>query len=232
MKKLLLLAGMTCALLTSASGQACNPYFTVANNVKATYDLYNAKNKLTGRTRNEFKDVTTNGNNVSATVVTETIDIKKDAVIGRSESAWRCEDGVVKFRMNVMNLEGVDVGNPAVEVDVSGDDADLPFALEAGTSLKDVNFHVTMRMTGITLMDRDFIARDRKVVGTESVTTPAGTFQAVKLTYITESAGRSGKTTKPMPTTVWYAPEVGMVKVESYKDDKVYSSQLLTKFEK
>jgi hypothetical protein len=231
MKKIIVLLLVFVASF-SAFSQDCNPYFAIKEGVRATYEFYNAKQKVVSKTTNYFKNVSGSGNNISGTLVMEMIDPKKNDLLNTSEAKWRCENGVVYFAMSMMNMEGVDMANDAVEVTVTGDEMDVPTTLSPGETLKDVKFHVLVKLAGLSLMDRDFHVKERKVETKESVTTPAGSFESVKVSYITESTGRNGNTSKPQRTSVWYAENVGVVKMENYKDEKVYSSQLLTKLEK
>ncbi len=212
--------------------QSCNPYFSIREGVKSTYESYNAKGKVVSRSVNEFKNVSGSGNQLKATLLSQVLDVKNGNVTGSSESDWLCENGVIKFTMNAMAIEGVDMSNPAIEVLVDGDEMELPSVLDVGQTLKDVSYHVKMSVSGINMMDRNFDIKNRKVDGRESVTTPAGTFDCVKISYTTESTGKSGNTSKPLQTAIWYATDVGMVKTENYKDGKVSSSQVLVKIEK
>lgn len=58
---------------------------------------------------------------------------------------------------------------------------------------------------------------DRKVLGQESVTTNAGTWNCVKISYKCKVSFKTG----PFPTnlniegTEWYAPGVGIIKTQS-----------------
>ena len=151
---------------------------------------------------------------------------------GASESDWSCADGVVHFTMNAMAIEGVDMSNAAIEVNVEGDEMDIPSSFEVGQTLQDVNYRVKMTVSGLNMMDRNFQIKNRKVEARENITTPAGTFDCFKISYTTESVGKSGGASKPLQTSIWYANAVGTVKTENYKDGKVNSSQLLTKVEK
>jgi len=216
----------------AATAQRCNPYFAIQEGMKATYEFYNAKNKVVSKTTDHFKDVTGSGENLTATLVMEMIDLKKNTVSGFSESKWRCENGVVHFTMNAMNVEGIDMSNEGMDISVDGDEMEIPSTLTPGESLKDVNYHIVMKVSGITMMDRRFQVKDRKVEAKETITTPAGSYETVKVSYTTESIGKSGSASKPQLTSIWYATDVGVVKMENYKDGKVYSSQLLTKLEK
>jgi hypothetical protein len=210
----------------------CHPYFTIKEGVKATYDFYNAKNKLASRSINEFKNVSDTGGKLKATLLMQLIDPKKGDVLTTSESEWTCEGGVVRFSMDALNINGADMSTTGMDVTVEGDEMDIPSDLKPGQTLNDVTYHITMKLSGINVMDRNFFIKNRKVEKEESITTPAGTFNCIKISYTTESSGKSGDMSKPMLTSIWYSRDVGMVKVENYKDDKVSNSQILTKLEK
>jgi hypothetical protein len=231
MKKILL-SLLLLSYWSLAHAQNCNPYFAMDEGTTLTYEFRNAKGKVINISKNKFKSVSSSGNSITATLHTEIIDEKKGTVMSSSDSKWKCENGVIQFSMDAMAVEGVDLSNPAIEVDIEGDDMDIPSVLEPGQTLKDVNYRVKMNLSGLTMMDRQFAVKNRKVEGRESVTTPAGTFDCVKLTYTTESTGRGGGTTKPVQTSIWYATDIGTVKSEFAKDGKINSSQILTKVEK
>ena len=210
----------------------CHPYFPIKEGVKYTYDFYNAKDKLASRSTNEFKKVSDIGGKLTATMLQQIIDPKKGDVLTSSESEWTCEGGVVRFSMDAINISGTDMSATGMDVTVEGDEMDIPSDLTPGQTLNDVTYHITMKLSGINVMDRNFFIKNRKVEKEESITTPAGTFNCMKISYTTESSGKSGGMSKPMLTSIWYSKDVGMVKVENYNDDKVSNSQILTKLEK
>ena len=199
----------------------CHPYFAIKEGVKTTYDFYNAKNKLASRSINEFTGVSDTGGKVTAKLRMQLIDPKKGDVLTTSESKWTCEGGVVRFSMEAMNISGADMSTAGMDVTVEGDEMDIPSDLKPGQTLNDVTYHITMKLSGVNVMDRDYFIKNRKVEKEETITTPAGTFNCVKISYTTESSGKSGGMSKPMLTSIWYSKDVGMIKVENYKDDKV-----------
>ena len=73
---------------------------------------------------------------------------------------------------------------------------------------------------------------DRKVEGFESITTPAGTFECVKVTY---KARTKMGTAIPINVNIsgaeWFAKGTGIVRTESYdKKDKLTGYTILTEF--
>ena len=70
---------------------------------------------------------------------------------------------------------------------------------------------------------------DRKVIGKETITTPAGSFNCFVITSTTDmKMGMSQRSTSKQ----WITEKVGTVKSENYdKNGKISGSSLLTKFE-
>ena len=71
---------------------------------------------------------------------------------------------------------------------------------------------------------------NRKIVGKESVTTPAGTFECDKITSdLTVETKMAIGFTLSFSTVEWLAPKVAVVKSESYKKGKLQGYSLLAK---
>jgi hypothetical protein len=229
MKKLFVLTFLILAVhFTFAQ---CNTFYPIKEGVRYEYNHLDKKDKVTMRTINTFKNVSGSGNNIKATLQQEIIDAKKDKSMGTSESEWVCENGVLHFTMNSMSMmEGGQQGE-GMEVNVTGDKMDIPSELKVGQSLKDMNYNIKMSMSGMSIMNRDFKVKDRKVEKEESITTPAGTFQCMKMTFTTSSEKGLGSGT--IKSAMWIAKDVGMVQTETYKEDgKPNTKQVLTKIVK
>jgi hypothetical protein len=210
----------------------CNLFYPLKDNVRYEYDHFDRKDKLTLKTTNTFKNVTGSGNNMKAIMVQEIIDAKKNSTMGTSESEWVCENGVLHFTVNTMSMtEGAPGNDPNMKVEVTGDKMDIPSDLRVGQTLKDITYNMKMSMSGMNLMNRDFKVTNRKVESQEKVTTPAGTFDCLKITFNTTSEKGLGSGT--IKSAMWYAKDAGLVKTENYKEDgKLMSRQVLTKISK
>jgi hypothetical protein len=232
MKKLLTTLFSLCLTITIYA--QCNEFYPIKEGIKLEYDHFDKKEKLALRTTNMFKNVSGSGSSMKATMVQEIIDAKKDKSIGTSETEWICDGGTLHFTMNSMSMmmdNGQQAGSPGMTVDVTGDKMDIPSDLKVGQSLKDITYNIKMSMSGMNLMNRTFLVKDRKVESKESVTTPAGTFDCYKLTFTTTSEKGLGSGT--IKSAMWYAKDSGMIKSESYKEDgKMTSRQMLTKITK
>jgi hypothetical protein len=80
-------------------------------------------------------------------------------------------------------------------------------------------------------MNRTFNVTERKVDAEENVTTPAGSFNCFRVSFVTTSKGGiGGGTTRSI---MWYAKDVGLVKTENTSENgKLIGRQVLTRIEK
>jgi hypothetical protein len=231
MKHLILV--LLSALSLNLAQAQCNGFFPMKEKVKYQYDHFDKKEKLSLRTTQTLKDVKGSGNSMTAIMVQEMIDVKKEKIIATTESDWACEGGTLHFEINQMSFDNPQQSNAAsgMTMDVTGDKMDVPSDFEVGQKLKDLTYNVKMTMSGMSLMNRTFKITDRKVETTEQVTTPAGTFECYKVTYKTSSQGGIGSGT--VKSVSWFAKNVGMVKTETFSEsDKLISRQILSKIEK
>ena len=214
----------------------CNSFYPLKENVRYEYDHFDRKEKLSLRMSQTVRNITGSGTNMSATLFQEMFDPKKGDKIASSEHVWKCEDGTLHFDMksmalNMDNIQQMNMGEAGWSLDVTGDALDLPTDLQVGQTLKDVSYHIKMTMSGVNIMNRTFNVKERKVESQESVTTPAGTFDCYKVTFITVSEGGIGSGT--IKTAMWYAKDAGLIKAENYKEDgKLIGRQVLAKLSK
>lgn len=88
----------------------------------------------------------------------------------------------------------------------------LPAGMSPGQQLKDASF--TLEMTSPIPVTMTSNITNRKVDAIEQVTTPAGTFECVKVSYDTFSKVAFIKTEGR--TVEWYTPNIGIVRSEYY----------------
>jgi len=210
----------------------CNAFFPLKGKVKYHFDHYDKKDKLVLRRTQTLTNISGSGNAMKAVMVQELIDVKKDKLIGTSESDWVCENGTLHFAVNNFAFGGEQQASmgEGMTMDVTGDQMDMPSSLEVGQTLKDISYQMKMSMSGMTVMNRTYNVTDRKVEAKESITTPAGTFDCYKLTFTTSSQGGLGSGT--IKSVAWYAKDAGMVKTESFNDKgNSLGKQVLSKIE-
>lgn len=118
-----------------------------------------------------------------------------------------------------------------MDTEVTGTNLVLPNNLSVGQTLPDASIDIKISMSGIN-MDVATKIINRKVIGRESITTPAGTFDCYVITSTTELAMTMGMN-QSSNAKEWIAEGVGMVKHEDYnKKGKLTNSSLLTALNK
>jgi hypothetical protein len=117
------------------------------------------------------------------------------------------------------NLEGI-------SVDIDATDLEMPSDLKPGMELNDGYIHVVASNMGIPMINMEVKVYDRTVVNTETITTPAGTFDCFKISYTTEVKTIGKFVAKSIE---WIAMDIGMVRSESYdKKNKLTGYTVLT----
>lgn len=154
---------------------------------------------------------------------------KKGELVAESEYEIRCEDDGIAVDFKSLGAPGIMEQYEGMEIEVTGTNLIIPNELLDGRELPDSNMNMTVNMTPIKLKMNVNIT-NRKVSGKETITTPAGTFDCVILSYdfVTKMGIKISGTAKQ-----WLAKGVGMVKqVDRNKKGKVISWSELTAFNK
>ena len=194
------------------------------------YELtnYDKKGKVTGINRHTISEVEPTSSGYKAVVSVDILD-EKEKELSKTSFAFECDGEVVRLDMSAMMDPSVNESLQGMEVELSGDALQIPSKLSPGMELPDAELEITAKSGGVKIMTIRQLVTDRKVEGTETITTPAGTFECIKMTQTTEMKMLVKKKFK---TVSWYALGVGMVKSETYdKKGKKQSSTVLTAFE-
>jgi hypothetical protein len=194
-----------------------------------TLTTYSPKDKVLTSATHVFKSVDKTGGGMKATVEMEIKD-DKDKPVNKSTYDMVCENGTVKLNMRDFGMGGMAMPAGNVEMEFTGDELTLPATLKSGETLPGANFGIIARMGEVKIMDRNYTIKERKIEGTETISTPAGKFDCYKVTYLTETQGMIGKT-RTFRTVTWYAKGPGMVRNESYDEkDKMTGYTVLTSY--
>jgi hypothetical protein len=213
MKKTKILFVFILAFMLSGiiQAQECS-YFNLSEGMVLGYQNLDAKGKVTSTTRTTCLSITKAGASIIYKLKNDFVDAKNNNPSTR-ELEMRCEDG--KFYMDMQNLIDPKSMEAFKGMEISVDATDMVYAtgLVAGQSLPDANITVSAATGGIAMLNLSIDITNRKVVGTESVTVPAGTFDCFKITYDVE--------TKMMfkvnaTVTEYVNMGVGNVKTETY----------------
>ncbi|SIQ94163.1 hypothetical protein SAMN05421797_104241 [Maribacter ulvicola] len=193
--------------------------------VSMEYTNYNKKGKVQGISSYEVVEATNSGGTTNATMAINMTD-------GKGKNAYStdynltCTGNVVTLDYESLLPKDMMEQYGDMDIEISGNDIEIPNNLSVGQNLKDANVAMKISMSGIN-MNMTVDVTNRKVEKKESVTTTAGTFDCYVL--YSENRSKMMMVNQVYPSRVWLAEGVGMVKQETYKKNgDVMSSTLLT----
>jgi hypothetical protein len=224
MKKIFLaITAFVCAI-TGTHAQNCSKYLLLQNNKRIEMTIYNKKDKENGKQVWNVSNLKTAGSSTTAHISTEFFDDKGKS-INKGESEIKCSNGMLMMNMKMMLNEAQLKQMDNATINASGEFLEYPAAMKEGDNLKDGNFKMNYKMNGGMETNMEINVTRRVVGATESITSPAGTWNCVKITshqkLVTKIAGIG--IPMNMDVTEWFAPGVGVIKTQSK-----YGSTLIT----
>ncbi len=216
------------AVFTQANAQTgCSKFYPLKEGTKAELTSYDKKGKIAAVVDYTILNKTQTSEGEVATMKSSIKD-DKGKLIAETEYDVTCDGTKISIDYNSMVSPMMMEQFQNMEYDISGVDLEIPNNLSVGQELPDAEMNMKISMSGIN-MNMDLTITNRKVIGKEDVTTPAGTFSCFVITYdMTTKMGM----TQTSNSKQWIAEGVGMVKQEDYQRGKVSSSSVLTKFSK
>lgn len=207
----------------------CSIYYPLKEGTKLEYTSYNKKDKAEGSTSTEVQAVENTSQGIKATIKSSTTDDKgKEAFSGTYDV--RCEDGKIIMDASSMLDAAMQQSFANMEVTMEGTDLVLPGKLQVGQELPDASTNIRAASSGINIVNMTVTITNRKVLGRENITTPAGTFDCYKISQDTNVKMMISKT---LSSVDYYAEGVGVVRSENYdKKGNLDSYMVLTKFQK
>jgi DUF3108-like len=206
----------------------CNQYYQFDEGSEWGMESYNAKDKLTGRTEQNVIHFDKNSSGFEA-VVHSVFYNEKGKELTKGDLGFRCDDGIIYIDMRNFIPEEQMKAFGDYELKMEAENLEFPNNLTVGQTLKDGSITITAVGSSLPISMHCAIS-DRKVIGKESVTTKAGTFECYKLASKSTFKNQMGiNMTFTYSAIEWIAPKVGVVKSESYnKNDKLVGYTLLT----
>lgn len=210
--------------LIGLSQNDCSVFYPFEEGVNFTITSYGKKEKVAAIANYTVTNVVDN-----TAVISTSLKDDKGEVLNEGSFSIQCEnEGVTMDMKSLLNPQMFDQFKD-FDTEITGTGIVLPNTLTVGQELPDAAMNMKINMSGIS-MNMEVEMTDRKVMGQEPVTTPAGTFDCYVITYTSNvkmGMNRTGSSKQ------WIAKGVGMVKQEDYnKRGKVTSNSLLTAFSK
>jgi len=175
-----------------------------------------AKGKVESYGRTTVKDVKGAGNNLTVLYQTEALDKNRqpDKNGASIEYAMHIVDGAVAVDINSLLKMPATAG---AGISLSGDTLRIPSTIKPGDRLKDAHMAITMDL-GAMKITTNIAVTNNKCLAVESVTVPAGTFEAYKMTQTVTTTNKMVNITQTKTVVSWNAPGVGSVKTELYDE--------------
>ena len=223
MKKISFLFSFLIAGVTLHAQEVCSDWYPLQKDTKFQITSYDKG----GDKKSAVIDYLVKDSNSDRALLSYSVSDKKGEVVAESEYEIFCENDGISIAFESLGAPGIMEQYEDMEVEVSGTNLFLPNSLLDGQQLPDSNMKMTVNMSPIKLnMTVDIT--NRRVEGSETVTTPAGTFDCIILAYdfVTKMGIKVSGSAKQ-----WIAKGVGMVKQEDRnKKGKIISRSELTAF--
>jgi hypothetical protein len=173
---------------TLVIGQECDDYLLLNEGSSLEYTNYDKKGNPITVGNHQALEVDNVGGKYTSKIKLDVKNIKKGDTF-TMEYDVGCEDGVFSIDMSrffdssqLMQYEGADFN-----IDIESDMLYFPKDLVEGEELNDGNITIKVNKDGFTLVTMTMKVFNRKVLGKESITTKAGTFDCQKVIYDFES---------------------------------------------
>ncbi|WP_266368613.1 TapB family protein [Tellurirhabdus rosea] len=191
---------------------------------------YNARDKMNGRLVYTFKNIRREGGSTVMDVVMNTFD-EKGKGTGEYTLHYLCNGNEIIADLSPM----VQQNNPAMknmEMKMKVNELAYPTRFTVGQKLKDGRLEAEMFNNGSKMMDMNLLMANRQVESRESLTIPAGTYNAFKLNSDMNIENRTmGIPIKMTMKTVSYRVEDVLfdLKTETYRNGKLIGYTVLNK---
>jgi hypothetical protein len=209
---------------------ACEGFFSDKPGTITELTHYDKNNAKTGSTVFEvmFQDEHEDGG-VTLELLSKSFNKKGEPML-ENKIESNCKNGVYYTSVSGM-VNDMYPKDSEMEVTISGNMLQYPNQLTAGQKLPDADIKVKTGVEdGLTLMTVTATFTNRQVEGFEKITTPAGEFDCVKISYDYQVNMIFTRTLKGVE---YVAKGVGVVKCETFdKKGKLIASTLLTALQK
>jgi hypothetical protein len=219
-------------VICKLTAQDCKGYYYLSSS-QVEMTIYDKKGKENGKAFYQISNVKKSGGSTTADFTSNMVD-EKGKTVSTSTGKYKCSSGILFVDARIAMPQDQSAAYKDMEIKAPEIYIEYPATMSVGQELKEINFKMEAYNKEKLHSTTNFDQVNRKVVGKESITTPAGTYECWKITY----DGKLKATVAPMNIgipfnfkgTEWFAPGFGIVKTETYnKNGKLIGSTLITK---
>lgn len=207
MKQLVLL---TITVLLGISLNAQELFFPTKEGTVLVYKNLDKKDKVTGYVKYTIKSINKAGENMDITYLCEVSDDKQKAIYNEEITVKKKGDKMYLDMSSYMSKAAFQQnGQIPAELEVKGNNMEIPNNPTAGQTLPDANLEMALKM-GFMTMRTTVNVTNRKVESIEDITVQAGTFNTYKFSANVNTVAMGIKVNTA--TTEWYAKGIGIIK--------------------
>jgi hypothetical protein len=192
----------------------CSSFLWFKEGTTMEYSLTDATGKAVGTTTTHIDKVHPEG---TATVA----DFTTSYAGGKNiKASYRCEGDKIYMNMKTFfdnNFSGMK--KAGVEMEMGDAYLSFPWNMKPGDKLDGADLIITAKKAGKDFMTMKSSIKDRTVEAVEKITTPAGTWDCLKLVETrTNTSSMMGRQimSSDAKTIEWFVPGAGLVKFETY----------------
>ena len=217
----------------SIYSQSCNSYYPLEEGTRWVTETFDNDDQFVSRSIKTVNNIEISDGVFTGKMKGEVFD-NMGQEIGRLDYEVKCQDGNFLVSMNSFLNPQQMSAYENMEVEIDGDFLQLPSNLQPGMTLDDASVEIKMKKSGIEMMSLTIEIFDRQVEKIESITTPAGTFDCVKIVYGVQSQmGQAIPINIKTSGAEWLSKGAGMIKSEQYDENQnLMSKSLLTEFKR
>jgi len=169
----------------SVQAQECEMIFMMEEGVVLEYHNYDNKDKETSWEKRTVTDKHAIDGGLSLTMHVET-HTAQDSIY-HHDLTFECRNGVITVDMSgYLSQEALAPYLQTMTVEVNTQNMTIPQNLATNTVLDNGSVTAKISNNGVAMMTISCNITNRKVVGNQSITTKAGTFDCMKITYDSE----------------------------------------------
>ena len=208
--------------------QPCEGFFPMNKGSIMETTTFNEKGKSQTVSTITIQDIVSTGNGVKLSIHADIVDEKGKSVSSADYDA-KCSNGSFSIDMKSMLSPEQLKSSKDMTVTIDADDIVYPLDFTVGEMLKDAHLKMNVSMNNMNMPGTTIDITNRKIEGKETITTPAGSFECLKISSNIKIKNIIGY---EMKSIEWISKGNGVIRTESYRGDKMKGYSLLTKLSK
>ena len=211
-----------------STAQECAEYYPITTGSYWETTQYDKKGKIESVSQMKVISYQENESGYNTSIKVANID-ESGIENGTAEVSMKCINGIFYYDMrNFISTKTMSDSTPNMKINITGNDLQYPSEINSGDVLPNANITFQTTSNGIPIISITVSITDRIVMGKESITVPAGTFEVWKISYNLTS--KTGFIKSNISAIEYISPGNGIVKSETYnKKGKLVGYSLLTK---